>query len=33
LKLPGLVELFLSRPLVTGPLAAKLLKVTRKRSI
>jgi hypothetical protein len=29
-KLPGLVELFLSRPLVTGPLAAKLLKVTPK---
>jgi hypothetical protein len=29
-KLPALVELFLSRPLVTGPLAAKLLKVTPK---
>jgi hypothetical protein len=29
-KLPGLVELFLSRPLVTGPLGAKLLKVTPK---
>ena len=29
-KLPELVELFLSRPLVTGPLAAKLLKVTPK---
>lgn len=29
-KLPGLVELFLSRPLVTVPLAAKLLKVTPK---
>jgi hypothetical protein len=29
-KLPGLVELFLSRPLVTGPLAAKLLQVTPK---
>src|SRR5215218_3845509 len=29
-KLPGLVELFLWRPLVTGPLAAKLLKVTPK---
>jgi HTH DNA binding domain len=29
-KLPGLVELFLSRPLVTGPLAAKLLRVTPK---
>ena len=29
-KLPGLVDLFLSRPLVTGPLAAKLLKVTPK---
>jgi hypothetical protein len=29
-KLPGLVELFLSRPLVTEPLAANLLKVTPK---
>jgi hypothetical protein len=29
-KLPHLVELFLSRPLVTVPLAAKLLKVTPK---
>jgi hypothetical protein len=29
-KLPGLVELFLSRPLVTVPLAAKLLQVTPK---
>jgi len=29
-KLPGLVDLFLSRPLVTVPLAAKLLKVTPK---
>ena len=29
-KLPELVELFLSRPLVTAPLAAKLLKVTLK---
>ncbi|WP_246777241.1 RHE_PE00001 family protein [Microvirga sp. VF16] len=29
-RLPGLVELFLSRPLVTVPLAAKLLKVTPK---
>ncbi|QRM36227.1 DUF1612 domain-containing protein (plasmid) [Microvirga sp. VF16] len=29
-KLPELVELFLSRPLVTGPLGAKLLKVTPK---
>lgn len=29
-KLPELVELFLSRPLVTVPLAAKLLKVTPK---
>src|SRR5918994_1442962 len=29
-KLPELVALFLSRPLVTGPLAAKLLKVTPK---
>jgi hypothetical protein len=29
-KLPQLVELFLSRPLVTVPLAAKLLKVTPK---
>jgi Protein of unknown function (DUF1612)/HTH DNA binding domain len=29
-KLPELVDLFLSRPLVTGPLAAKLLKVTPK---
>jgi hypothetical protein len=29
-KLPELVNLFLSRPLVTGPLAAKLLKVTPK---
>jgi hypothetical protein len=29
-KLPGLVELFLSRPFVTVPLAAKLLKVTPK---
>ena len=29
-KLPGLVELFLSRPLVTVPLGAKLLKVTPK---
>jgi Protein of unknown function (DUF1612)/HTH DNA binding domain len=29
-KLPALVELFLSRPLVTVPLAAKLLKVTPK---
>ena len=29
-KLPDLVELFLSRPLVTMPLAAKLLKVTPK---
>lgn len=27
-KLPEFVELFLSRPLVTAPLAAKLLKVT-----
>jgi hypothetical protein len=27
---PGLVELFLSRPLVTVPLGAKLLKVTPK---
>jgi hypothetical protein len=30
-KLPRLVELFLSRPLVTGPLAAKLLMVTSRR--
>jgi hypothetical protein len=29
-KLPALVELFLSRPLVTVPLGAKLLKVTPK---
>jgi len=29
-KLPGLVDLFLSRPLVTVPLGAKLLKVTPK---
>jgi hypothetical protein len=29
-KLPELVELFLSRPLVTVPLGAKLLKVTPK---
>lgn len=29
-RLPGLVDLFLSRPLVTVPLAAKLLKVTPK---
>jgi hypothetical protein len=29
-KLPGLVELFLSRPLVTVPLGAKLLRVTPK---
>jgi hypothetical protein len=29
-RLPGLVELFLSRPLVTVPLAAKLLQVTPK---
>ena len=29
-KLPELVDLFLSRPLVTVPLAAKLLKVTPK---
>ena len=29
-KLPDLVELFLSRPLVTVPLGAKLLKVTPK---
>ncbi|WP_414475631.1 RHE_PE00001 family protein [Microvirga sp. M2] len=29
-KLPELVELFLSRPLVTVPLAAKLMKVTPK---
>jgi hypothetical protein len=29
-KLPELVDLFLSRPLVTGPLGAKLLKVTPK---
>jgi hypothetical protein len=29
-KLPELVDLFLSRPLVTAPLAAKLLKVTPK---
>nr|WP_281351464.1 RHE_PE00001 family protein [Microvirga arsenatis] len=29
-KLPGLIELFLSRPLVTVPLAAKLLQVTPK---
>jgi hypothetical protein len=29
-RLPGLVELFLSRPLVTVPLGAKLLKVTPK---
>jgi len=29
-KLPDLVDLFLSRPLVTVPLAAKLLKVTPK---
>jgi hypothetical protein len=29
-RLPELVELFLSRPLVTAPLAAKLLKVTPK---
>jgi len=29
-KLPDLVELFLSRPLVTVPLRAKLLKVTPK---
>jgi HTH DNA binding domain len=29
-RLPQLVELFLSRPLVTVPLAAKLLKVTPK---
>jgi len=29
-KLPQLIELFLSRPLVTVPLAAKLLKVTPK---
>ena len=29
-KLPELVHLFLSRPLVTVPLSAKLLKVTPK---
>jgi len=29
-RLPELVDLFLSRPLVTVPLAAKLLKVTPK---
>ena len=29
-RLPGLVELFLSRPLVTVPLGAKLLQVTPK---
>jgi hypothetical protein len=29
-RLPGLVDLFLSRPLVTVPLAAKLLQVTPK---
>ena len=29
-KLPELVELFLSRPLVTVPLGAKMLKVTPK---
>jgi len=29
-RLPGLVDLFLSRPLVTVPLGAKLLKVTPK---
>jgi hypothetical protein len=29
-KLPGLVELFLSRPMVTVPLGAKLLQVTPK---
>jgi len=29
-KLPELVDLFLSRPLVTVPLGAKLLKVTPK---
>jgi hypothetical protein len=29
-KLPGLVDLFLFRPLVTVPLGAKLLKVTPK---
>jgi hypothetical protein len=29
-KLPELVDLFLSRPLMTGPLAAKLLQVTPK---
>jgi hypothetical protein len=29
-KLPELVELFLSRPLITVPLAAKPLKVTPK---
>jgi hypothetical protein len=29
-KLPELVELFLSRPLVTVPLGAKILKVTPK---
>jgi uncharacterized membrane protein len=29
-KLPELVELFLSRPLVTVPLGAKTLKVTHK---
>ncbi|WP_245435686.1 helix-turn-helix domain-containing protein [Microvirga calopogonii] len=29
-KLPQLVELFLSRPLVTVPLAAKLIRVTPK---
>src|SRR3712207_5809667 len=31
-KLPELVDLFLSRPLVTVPLGAELLKVTPKRS-
>ncbi len=29
-RLPALVDLFLSRPLVTVPLAAKLLQVTPK---
>ena len=29
-KLPELIELFLSRPLVTVPLGAKMLKVTPK---
>ena len=29
-KLPELVDLFLSRPLITVPLAAKLLKITPK---